>query len=122
MAKEKNRRQMRVVRHERIRGSVSGTAARPRLAVFRSANHIYAQVINDENGVTIVSANTMQADVKSAVGDKKPLEAAKIVGSTVAEKARQAGVTNVVFDRGGFKYHGRVQALAEGARSAGLEF
>jgi large subunit ribosomal protein L18 len=122
MAREKNRRAMRVIRHERIRGSVSGSEARPRLAVFRSSRHIYAQLINDESGKTLASVNTMQADLKGSAEGKKPVEVARLVGVRLAEKAKEAGVNTAVFDRGGFKYHGRVKALADGAREAGLEF
>ena len=122
MAGEKNRRRMRMVRHERIRDAVSGKADKPRLAVFRSSRHIYAQIINDEAGATLASVSTLQEDIKSGISGKKPLEVAKIVGEKLAERAKAAGVSSVVFDRGGFKYHGRVKALADGARAAGLEF
>ena len=104
--------------HSRIRQKVHGTAARPRLNVYRSLNHIYAQIINDIEGVTIASASTVTAKVK--VGGN--LEAAKTVGQLVAEKAKEAGVSKVVFDRGGYLYHGRIKALADAAREAGLDF
>jgi large subunit ribosomal protein L18 len=105
-------------RHRRVRKKVSGTAARPRLAVFRSSKHIYAQAIDDLTGRTLVSASTMEADLRS--GATSTVEAAKTVGTLLGERAKAAGITTVVFDRGGFKYHGRVAAVADGARAAGL--
>jgi large subunit ribosomal protein L18 len=105
-------------RHRRVRKKVSGTAARPRLAVFRSSKHIYAQAIDDLTGRTLVSASTMEADLRS--GTTSTVEAAKTVGTLLGERAKAAGITTVVFDRGGFKYHGRVAAVADGARAAGL--
>jgi len=105
-------------RHRRVRKKVSGTAARPRLAVFRSSKHIYAQAIDDLTGRTLVSASTMEADLRS--GTTSTVEAAKTVGTLLGERAKAAGITTVVFDRGGFKYHGRVAAVADGAREAGL--
>ena len=107
-------------RHRRVRKKVRGTAARPRLAVFRSNRHIYAQVIDDVNGRTIVSASTVEADGRSAA--TSTVEAAKTVGKRVGERAKAAGIEVVVFDRGGFRYHGRVAGVADGAREAGLEF
>lgn len=107
-------------RHLRVRKKVRGTAARPRLAVFRSNKHIYAQVIDDVAGLTVASASTMETSVRG--GATGTVDAAKSVGERVAERAKQAGVATVVFDRGGFKYHGRVAAVADGARGAGLEF
>jgi len=107
-------------RHFRVRKKVRGTAARPRLAVFRSNKHIYAQVIDDVNGRTLASASTMEkAGAKGSTGS---VEAAKAVGERLGERVKSAGIDSVVFDRGGFKYHGRVAAIADGARSAGLEF
>jgi large subunit ribosomal protein L18 len=108
-------------RHLRVRKKVRGTAARPRLAVFRSNKHIYAQVIDDVSGRTLASASTMEASARGA-GSTGTVAAAKAVGDRVGERAKQAGVDTVVFDRGGFKYHGRVAAVADGARGAGLEF
>ncbi len=108
-------------RHLRVRKKVRGTAARPRLAVFRSNQHIYAQVIDDVAGRTLASASTMETSVRGA-GSTGTVAAAKAVGERVGERAKQAGVDTVVFDRGGFKYHGRVAAVADGARGAGLEF
>jgi len=107
-------------RHHRVRKNVRGTAARPRLAVFRSSKHLYAQVIDDTAGRTIASASTMEADVRS--GSTATVDAAKSVGKRVGERAKAAGVSTVVFDRGGFRYHGRVAGAADGAREAGLEF
>jgi large subunit ribosomal protein L18 len=109
-------------RHRRIRVNVIGTPARPRLSVFRSLEHIYAQVIDDVAGHTLASASTLDGEVKAAIDGKKKLEAAKIVGQIVAARAKNAGVTQVVFDRGGNIYHGRVKALADGAREGGLDF
>ena len=105
-------------RHRSVRGKISGTAARPRLDVFRSAKHIYAQVIDDEQGVTLASASSMDKDFNAYGGN---VEAAKKVGENIAKKCLEKGITEVVYDRGGFVYHGRVQALAEGAREAGLK-
>ncbi len=114
-----DRRVARLRRHRRVRKTVQGTAARPRLSVFRSANHISAQVIDDQSGRTVVSASTQQAGVADGVTG---VDAAREVGRTVAERAKAAGVDAVVFDRGGYLYHGRVAALADAARDAGLEF
>ena len=107
-------------RHFRVRKKVRGNAARPRLAVFRSNKHIYAQVIDDVAGRTVASASTMEKG--GGKGSAGTVEAAKAVGERLGERAKSAGIDSVVFDRGGFKYHGRVAAVAEGARSAGLEF
>ncbi len=107
-------------RHARVRKHLAGTAERPRLAVFRSSRHLVAQVIDDADGRTLVSASTMEAELRGVAGDKS--EKAKKVGELVAERAKSAGVSSVVFDRGGYRYAGRVAALAEGARSAGLDF
>jgi large subunit ribosomal protein L18 len=106
-------------RHRRVRKKVTGTAARPRLAVFRSNKHIYAQLIDDLAGRTLASASTTEADLRG--GSTATVDAAKRVGLLLGERARQAGITTVVFDRGGFRYHGRVAAVADGAREAGLE-
>ena len=110
----------RVKRHERVRRHVTGTAERPRLNVFRSLNNIYAQIIDDTKGVTLVSASTLDKELKSNYGGNK--EAAKAVGQLVAKRAKDAGITKVVYDRGGYLYHGRVKELADGAREGGLEF
>ena len=111
--------EQRVRRHRRVRKKVLGTAERPRLAVFRSNKHIYAQVIDDLSGRTLASASTMEAERRS--GSTATVDAAKQVGQAVAERLKAAGITTVVFDRGGFKYHGRVAAVADGARAGGLE-
>ena len=109
----------RATRHKRVRAKISGTAECPRLNVFRSLQHIYAQLIDDVNGVTLVSASTVQKDFEDYVGNKT---AAHKVGETLAKRAADKGITEVVFDRGGYIYHGRVQELAEGAREGGLKF
>ena len=108
----------RLRRHRRVRGKISGTAERPRLDVFSSAKHIYAQVIDDVQGVTLASASSMDKDFNAYGGN---IEAAKKVGEAIAKKCLEKGITEVVYDRGGFVYQGRVQALAEGAREAGLK-
>jgi large subunit ribosomal protein L18 len=120
MKKTKTARAARVRRHARLRKVVSGTPDRPRLAVYRSLTHIYAQVIDDSAGRTLVAASDMEKDLRGAKGNKT--ERAKGVGSAVARKAIDAGVSQVVFDRGGNRYQGRVRALAEAAREAGLKF
>ena len=107
-------------RHRRVRKKVRGTAQRPRLAVFRSNRHIYAQLIDDVTGRTIASASTVETEVRS--GATATVDAAKAVGKRIGERAKAAGVGTVVFDRGGFRYHGRVAGVADGAREAGLEF
>lgn len=112
----------RARRHRRMRAHISGTAQRPRLNVFRSLSNIYAQVIDDVDGRTLVSASTIDTEVASKVEGKNKTESAKIVGQVLAERAKNAGISAVVFDRGGYRYHGRVAALAEGAREGGLEF
>jgi large subunit ribosomal protein L18 len=117
----KARREGRIRRHRRVRRKVHGTAERPRLAVFRSNKHISAQVIDDDAGVTIAAASTVEPAQREQ-GSGATVAAAQRVGALVAERAREAGVTTVVFDRGGFAYHGRIAAIAEAAREAGLEF
>jgi large subunit ribosomal protein L18 len=106
----------------RVRGKISGSADRPRLSVFKSLKHIYAQVIDDRNGVTLMAASTKTADLASAVNGKPGVERAAVVGKFIGEKAKEAGITKVVFDRSGYKYHGQIKALADGAREGGLEF
>ncbi len=108
--------------HQRVRMTVSGTAERPRLCVYRSLDHIYAQVIDDRAGKTLVSASSADKDTKKNLKGGGNVAAAKVVGKIVAERAKAAGVSRVVFDRGGYKYHGRVKALADAAREAGLQF
>ena len=122
MIKRVNRNEVRNRKHARVRKHVSGTAERPRLCVFRSASHIYAQVIDDTKGVTLVAASTLDKAIKTKVEFGGNIEAATEVGKLIAEKAIAAGINEVVFDRGGFIYHGRVKALADGAREAGLKF
>lgn len=117
-----NRREQRAKRRRRIRAKINGTAERPRLNVFRSSQHIYAQVIDDVRGHTLVAASTLEAGLRSQLDGTSKVEEAKLVGQLVAERAREAGIGKVVFDRGGYLYHGRVKALAEAARAAGLEF
>ena len=119
MIKRPDTRGQRIKRHNRVRGKISGTAERPRLCVFRSESNIYAQIIDDVNGVTLTSASTLEKEFEGATGNA---EAAKKVGLKLAERAKEKGITEVVFDRGGYIYHGRVAALAEGAREGGLEF
>ncbi|PJF41459.1 MAG: 50S ribosomal protein L18 [Phototrophicales bacterium] len=122
MAKTNQRAASRLRRHRRMRNRVVGTPERPRLNVYRSLQHIYAQVIDDINGKTLVSASTIDKEVAAKAAGKSGVEAAQIVGQVVGERAKKAGINTVVFDRGGYKYHGRVAALAAGAREAGLEF
>ena len=120
MSKSQARRNARIRRHNRVRRKIRGTAERPRLAVFRSNRHITAQVIDDLSGHTIAAASTVEAGLRTDPTSNVP--AAKAVGQLVAERAREKGVTTVVFDRGGFRFHGRVAAVADAAREAGLEF
>ena len=119
MVTKKDKNAQRLRRHKRVRAKISGTPERPRLAVYRSNAHIYAQLIDDVNGVTLCSASTVEKDF-NGVGSNK--EAAKIVGKTIAERAAAKGIAEVVFDRGGYVYHGRVSELAAGAREGGLKF
>ena len=112
----------RKIRHKRVRQKITGTAARPRLCVFRSLNHIYAQVIDDAIGQTLVSMSTLDPEVRSKTSEMVKAKKAKVVGVLLAERALSKGINCVVFDRGGYKYHGRVKALAEAVRQAGLEF
>ena len=119
MVKKPDKNTARLKRHARVRKKISGTAARPRLNVFRSTKHIYAQLIDDVAGVTLCSASSMDKDFDGFGGNK---EASKRVGAALASKAKEKGITEVVFDRGGYLYHGRVKELAEGAREGGLKF
>ena len=120
MFKKVDKNSSRIKRHLRVRKKVAGTPERPRLSVYRSEKNIYAQIIDDVNAVTLVSASTLDKDINDKVGGNK--EAAKLVGELVAQKALDKGITEVVFDRGGYVYHGRVQVLADSAREAGLKF
>ena len=122
MVKTFDKNAQRMKRHTRVRGKISGTPERPRLNVYRSTNHIYAQVIDDIHGSTLASASTLDAEVKAQLEGKNKKDAAKIVGSVVGKRALEKGVKQVVFDRGGYLYTGRVASLAQGAREAGLDF
>jgi large subunit ribosomal protein L18 len=115
-------RELRIRRHTRVRKRVAGSQERPRLSVFRSNVHIYAQVIDDAAGRTLVAASSVDKELAASLDGKTKSEQAKAVGELVAQRAKAAGIEQVVFDRGGFKYHGRVQALADAAREAGLKF
>ena len=122
MVSKKSRAVVRQTKHRRLRNNLVGTADRPRLAVFRSNNHMYAQIIDDTVGNTLVSASTLQKDVKAELGKTNNVDAAAYLGKVIAEKAKEKGITDVVFDRGGFIYQGKIKALADAAREAGLNF
>jgi large subunit ribosomal protein L18 len=122
MISKRDRRDVRAKRRVRIRGKLSGSAERPRLAVFRSNQHIYAQVIDDSNGTTLVSASSLDPDLRGKISNGGTVEAATTVGTAIAEKCKSKGIEFVVYDRGGNLYHGRVKALADAARGAGLLF
>ena len=122
MVSKESRTKIREKKHRRQRNRFSGTAERPRLAVFRSNNHMYAQIIDDTVGNTLVSACTLQKDVKAELEKTNNVDAAAYLGTVIAKKALEKGITTVVFDRGGFSYQGKVKALADAAREAGLEF
>ena len=122
MIKKESRSKVRAKKHLRIRNRFSGTAERPRLAVFRSNNHMYAQIIDDTVGKTLVSASTVQSEVKAEIEKTNNVDAAAYLGKVIAKRALDKGITTVVFDRGGFIYQGKVKALADAAREAGLEF
>ncbi len=122
MVSKKSKAELRAKKHMRIRNRVNGTAERPRLAVFRSNNHMYAQIIDDTVGNTLVSASSIEKEVKAELKKTNDVEAAAYVGTVIAKRAIEKGITEVVFDRGGFLYHGKIEALAEAAREAGLVF
>ena len=122
MVSKESRSKVRVKKHERLRNRFAGTAERPRLAVFRSNNHMYAQIIDDTVGNTLVSASTLQKDVKAELQNTDDVAAAAYLGTVIGKKAIEAGIEKVVFDRGGYIYHGKVKALADAAREAGLKF
>ena len=122
MVSKKSRAEIRAKKHRRLRNHISGTAERPRLAVFRSNNHMYAQIIYDTVGNTLVAASTLQKDVKAELEKTNNVDAAAYLGTVIAKKALEKGITTVVFDRGGFIYQGKIKALADAAREAGLEF
>ena len=122
MVSKKSRSEIRVKKHMKIRNRFSGTAERPRLAVFRSNNHMYAQIIDDTVGNTLVSASTLEKEIKAELNKTNDVEAAAYLGKVIAKRAMDKGISEVVFDRGGFLYHGKIEALAEAAREAGLVF
>ena len=122
MVSKESRKEVRVKKHMRIRNRFSGTAERPRLAVFRSNNHMYAQIIDDTVGNTLVSASTLEKEIKAELTKTNNVDAAAYLGTVIAKRAMEKGIKEVVFDRGGFIYQGKVAALAEAAREAGLEF
>lgn len=122
MISKRDKNTARKIRHARVRKKVAGTAERPRFNVYRSLNHIYVQVIDDVSGQTLVSASTLDPQVKASLADKSKKEAARIVGELAAKRSLDKGIKSVVFDRGGYIYHGRIQEVAAGARDAGLEF
>ena len=122
MVRKQSRSEVRVKKHARLRNRYSGTAQRPRLAVFRSNNHMYAQIIDDTVGNTLVAASTAEKAIKAELEKTNNVDAAAYVGTVIAKRAIEKGIKEVVFDRGGFIYHGKVQALADAAREAGLEF
>lgn len=122
MIKQSNKKEATQKRHQRLRAKLAGTSEAPRLAVYRSTKHIYAQIIDDTKGVTLVSASSIDKDMRSKMAHGGNIDSAKLVGEEIAKKAIAAGIKDVVFDRGGFLYHGRVAALADAAREAGLNF
>ena len=122
MVSKKSRSEVRLKKHRRMRNRFSGTAARPRLSVFRSNNHMYAQIIDDDAGNTLVAASTLEKDVKAELKKTNDVEAAAYLGTVIAKKALDKGIKEVVFDRGGFIYQGKIKALADAAREAGLTF
>ena len=122
MLKKVDRNLKRMERHYKIRNKIAGTPERPRLNIYRSAKHIYAQVIDDATGVTLVSASTQDKELQDKVAELTKSDAAKLVGQTVGQRAKEKGINTVVFDRGGYLYHGRVKVLADSARESGLEF
>src|SRR3989304_2128119 len=122
MLKKQDRNALRQRRHLRIPRHVAGQGARPRLSVFRSLNHMYAQIVDDARGVTLVAVSTRDPEIRDALKGKKKTDAGVLVGEAIARRALEKGIDRVVFDRGGYLYHGRVKALADGARKAGLQF
>jgi large subunit ribosomal protein L18 len=122
MASRESRNKLRVRRHARVRKRITGLAERPRLSVFRSLHHIYVQLIDDATGTTLAAASTREKDIAQGLESRKSSSAAEKVGKAIAERAKSKGISAVVFDRGGYKYHGRIKALADAARGAGLEF
>ncbi|HOA16803.1 MAG TPA: 50S ribosomal protein L18 [Fervidobacterium sp.] len=123
MIKREDRKRLRLMRHKRLRKRISGTPERPRLSVYRSEKHIYAQIIDDTKGVTLVAASTVEKELRDKLNQKTwNVQAAKEVGKIIAERATAKGIKEIVFDRGGYKYHGRIKALADSARESGLKF
>lgn len=123
MIKREDRKRLRLMRHKRLRKRISGTPERPRLSVYRSEKHIYAQIIDDTKGETLVAASTVEKELREKLNQKTwNVQAAKEVGKVIAERATAKGITEIVFDRGGYKYHGRIKALADSARESGLKF
>lgn len=123
MIKREDRKRLRLMRHKRLRKRISGTPERPRLSVYRSEKHIYAQIIDDTKGETLVAASTVEKELREKLNQKTwNVQAAKEVGKIIAERATAKGITEIVFDRGGYKYHGRIKALADSARESGLKF
>ena len=122
MARRRTRKNLRLMRHARVRRKVTGTAERPRLSVFRALNHVYAQIIDDSQGNTLAAASSLESQVREQRDGKAKTEISKVVGKVLADRAKEKGVTTVVFDRGGYKYHGRVKALAEAVREEGIVF
>jgi len=121
--KREDRKRLRLMRHKRLRKRISGTPERPRLSVYRSEKHIYAQIIDDTKGETLVAASTVEKELREKLNQKTwNVQAAKEVGKVIAERATAKGITEIVFDRGGYKYHGRIKALADSARESGLKF
>ncbi|MGB4751329.1 MAG: 50S ribosomal protein L18 [Fervidobacterium sp.] len=123
MIKREDRKRLRLMRHKRLRKRISGTPERPRLSVYRSEKHIYAQIIDDTKGVTLVAVSTVEEELRNKLNQKTwNVQAAKEVGKIIAERATAKGIKEIVFDRGGYKYHGRIKALADSARESGLKF
>lgn len=122
MLKRPDRNVLRLQRHARLRKTMTGTLERPRLSIFRSLKHMYAQIVDDSHGVTLAAASTLDAEFRTQIKGKKKTEAGDLVGQLIARRALEKGIKKVVFDRGGYKYHGRIKALADAARKAGLEF
>ena len=122
MPRDRTGKALRLARHRRIRQKVVGTSERPRLAVFRSLKHLYAQLIDDSNGTTLTSASSLDTEVRTQINSKPKTDISKMVGTITARRAVEKGVTAVVFDRGGYKYHGRIKAMADAAREGGLSF
>ena len=122
MARARTSKGRRIIRHRRVRAKVSGTSSRPRLAVFRSLNHVYAQIVDDRQGVTLAAASSLDSDIRRQKDGKAKTDVSKLVGELIARRAKEKGVNTVVFDRGGYKFHGRLKSLAGGAREGGLVF